>query len=183
MIDNFNHLSKIGRRRKVALQILVDVILIVTSFILAMLIRLENLEFFLNPNVWWPFSIATATLIGFFFRLGLYRALMRFVTGMILVSVVKGSVVFAFAMFAINGISNAGIPRSVPFISAILIFLSIGGFRFLIREVFRKPIQRNKRSVIIYGAGGLVENFSAHSFTVATTCQLLLLTMILRFKG
>lgn len=153
MIDHFRRLSALSRRRKMALQLIVDAGLIIFCFLAAMAIRLESLEFISNLKIWLPVLIASAVTIGTFGFIGLYRTLVRFVTGKILISIAKGVLVFAVTLFVGNSLLASGIPRSVPIIAGILLFLAVGGLRFTVRQLFRKPMQVSKRPVVIYGAG------------------------------
>lgn len=153
MINDFRRLSTIGRRQKIALQLLADAGLILFCFVAAMTIRLESTAFFSNLRIWVPACIAAAAAIGTFGLSGLYRTLVRFVTGKVLTCIAKGALVFALVLLLASSILEAGVPRSVPIISGILLFLSIGGLRFLVRHIFRRPLHVNKRAVVIYGAG------------------------------
>ncbi|WP_291133857.1 nucleoside-diphosphate sugar epimerase/dehydratase [Erythrobacter sp.] len=136
-----------------ALQLIADAGLIIFCFLAAMAIRLESLEFIFNLKIWLPVLIASAVTIGTFGITGLYRTLVRFVTGKILISIAEGVLVFAVTLFVGNSLLASGIPRSVPIIAGILVFLAVGGLRFAVRQVFRKPMQVSKRPVVIYGAG------------------------------
>ncbi|MBX7460391.1 polysaccharide biosynthesis protein [Qipengyuania huizhouensis] len=153
MIEQLRLLSTLSRRQKVALQIVVDTGLILFCFLAAMAIRLESFEFLYNLKIWLPVSISAGVAIGAFWLAGLYRTLVRFVTGKILTSIAKGVLVFAITLFVTNSLLTSGIPRSVPIISGLLLLLAIGGLRFAVRQVFRKPMQVTKRPVVIYGAG------------------------------
>ena len=134
-------------------QLVADAGLMVLCFLAAMTIRLESLEYLYNLKIWLPVSIAAAVTVGALWLARLYRTLVRFVTGKIMVSIAKGVLVFATTLFVSNSLLASGIPRSVPIISGILLFLALGGIRFAIRQLFRKPMQVSKRPVIIYGAG------------------------------
>lgn len=153
MIRYIAFLASLSRSTKVAIQLVVDGAVMGLCFLAAMAIRLESLEFLDNTEIWGPAIIAiTATLISLYY-LELYRSLVRFVTGQILKSIAKGVAAFAVTLFASNALLDVGVPRSVPIISAILLFTTIGGLRFFVRQLFRHPLQVTKRSVVIYGAG------------------------------
>lgn len=153
MIRYIAFIASLSRSTKVAIQLVIDSAVIVLCFLTAMAIRLESLEFLDNTEIWGPAIIAiTATLISLHY-LQLYRSLVRFVTGQILKSIATGGAAFAITLFASNALLNVGVPRSVPIISAILLFTTIGGLRFFVRQLFRHPLQVTKRSVVIYGAG------------------------------
>ena len=147
------YLSRLSRPTKVAVQLLVDSALIVLSFIGAMLFRLESAAFLERPAVWATLFAATIVTLLTFQVLGLYRALVRFVTGKILITIGKAALVAAVALYAAGLVFEARIPRSVPIIFAVFVFLAVGGMRFGARTFFRNPDRLLKRPVIIYGAG------------------------------
>lgn len=148
-----NYLSKLSRRSKVALQIGTDAVLVVLSFLAAMLFRLESTAYFAKPSVWAALAVCVVMTLIVFRGLGLYRVLVRYITGKILVTVAKGALVAAVSIYLAGLAFEADLPRSVPIIFAIFVFLSVGGLRFVARAFFRTPDQLHKRPVIIYGAG------------------------------
>lgn len=153
MFNRLGRLTALSRRQKVSLQLGIDAGLILLCFMAAMTIRLESLEYLDDFTIWLPVSISAAVAIGTLWLTGLYRSLVRFVTGKILTSVGKGVLAFAIALFVSSSLLASGVPRSVPIISGLLLFFAIGGVRFLLRQFFRKPLQITKRPVVIYGAG------------------------------
>jgi FlaA1/EpsC-like NDP-sugar epimerase len=153
MRNSIERFSILSRRNKIALQLGLDTILIAISFLGTMMLRLESLDFTGQPDIWRALiSSIIATLLAFW-SLGLYRVVVRFITGKILVTVATGALVAATSLYAAGSIFNASLPRSVPIIYAVFAFLSVGGLRFAARTYFRNPNHLNKRPVIIYGAG------------------------------
>lgn len=148
-----NYLSQLSRPKKILVQVITDFVLIVLSFVAAMMFRLESIAFLQTPAIWTSVLIASAVTLLAFNLLGVYRALVRFVTGKILITIGKGALIAGIALYLAGLAFGAGIPRSVPIIFAILVVLSVGGLRFLMRTFFRNPKQLYKRPVIIYGAG------------------------------
>lgn len=146
-------LARLERRSKVALQVLLDAALVALSFVGAMLCRLETAAFMGKAEVWTALLATVIVTLSAFRLLGLYHALVRFITGRFLVSVGKGAIVAAVTLYLSGQVFHAGLPRSLPFIFAIFVFLSVGGLRFIARTFFRNPNTLNKRPVIIYGAG------------------------------
>ena len=153
MLSYFSRLSSLGRRKKIAIQIFVDTALVVVCFLAAMVIRLESLNFLTDPKIWPPVLISAIIAITKLWFDGLYRALVRFVTGKVLTAILQGVASFSIALFITSNILSAGIPRSVPVISGILLFLTISSLRFGARHLFRTPMQVSKKPVVIYGAG------------------------------
>lgn len=146
-------LARLNRRPKIMLQLLFDAALIALSFFVAMFFRLESIAFLRKHEVWTTLIIAIVAGLVAFHWFGLYRALVRFITEQVLYAVAKGAISAAVALYLFGLAFNAGLPRSVPFIFAILIFLSVGGLRFIARRFFRNPSKLNKQPVIIYGVG------------------------------
>lgn len=147
------YLSTMQRRKKIALQVVLDAVLVTTSFFAAMFLRLENIAFLGNSKVWGAMGVALVAALLAFGMLGLYRALVRHITEKILIAVGLGAVIAAFVLYTAGLVIGAGLPRSVPIIFAVFIFLSVGGLRFSARMLFRRPKRHNKKPVIIYGAG------------------------------
>ena len=154
MIQKFSdYFSKLNRQKKNTLQITLDVVLLITSFLGAIFVRLESLDSVGQLPLWGAFSSAILATLLVFWRLGLYQVVIRSLTGKVLVLIGKGVVVAGISLYAAGLFFDANLPRSVPFIFAVLAFLSIGGLRFAARKYFRNPNNLNKRPIIIYGAG------------------------------
>lgn len=153
MAKLIEQLSALPRKKKVAIQIVVDAALIVFSFVTAMFIRLEHFEFFQNEKMWLPLACATIAALITFRLTGLYTSLIRFVTARILTSIAKGAAAFAAVILLLNLLTTAGLPRSVPIMMMGLLLLTVGGARFVMRELIQFPLQSGSRTVVIYGAG------------------------------
>ncbi|TVP42638.1 MAG: polysaccharide biosynthesis protein, partial [Halomonas sp.] len=66
------------RRRKQLIQLFVDTFLIVASFFLAMLLRLDSLAFLSDDSVWLALPVMVPVSLFIFMRLGFYRSIVRF---------------------------------------------------------------------------------------------------------
>ena len=153
MTKYVHYLSALSRPTKVVVQLAADCVLVVMAFMFSMLFRLESATFLQLPANWVAVFVATVvTLLSFHF-LGVYRALVRFVTGKILITIGKGAVIGAVSLFLAGLAFGAGIPRSVPIIFVLFVILLVGGLRFVVRTFFRNPVYLHKKPVIIYGAG------------------------------
>lgn len=147
------YLSALSRPTKVAVQLTADCVLVIMSFVGAMLFRLESAAFLEIPANWVAVFVATVmTLLSFHF-LGVYRVLVRFVTGKILIAIGKGALISAVSLYLTGLAFGAGIPRSVPIIFGLFLIFLVGGLRFVVRTFFRNPAHLHKMPVIIYGAG------------------------------
>lgn len=88
-----------------------------------------------------------------FIRQGLYRALINHMGHHAVWDLVRAvtysASVFGAALFFIN----ADIPRSAPLVFWLLLFVTTGGVRMLLRAWYQLSIRRDGKRVIIYGAG------------------------------
>lgn len=153
MSNYIKFLATLNRRTKIALQVCMDAVLIISSFLATLVFRLENTDLLAQPNVRQAILTAVIVTLGALSFFGLYHAMVRFITGKILFIVGKGAVIGAITLYGVGLAFDAGLPRSIPFIFALFVFLSVGGLRFMARTVFRTPDHSNRRPVIIYGAG------------------------------
>ncbi|WP_297758841.1 nucleoside-diphosphate sugar epimerase/dehydratase [uncultured Shimia sp.] len=118
-----------------------------------MTLRLESVQFLLDVNVIGTAFLTAILTVWVFWLLGLYRNLVRCVTGGVLLTVGKGALISLLLLYASSFLLDVGLPRSVPLLHAVLVFLTVGGLRFFARQVFRTYDQVGKRPVIIFGAG------------------------------
>ncbi|RYD68094.1 MAG: polysaccharide biosynthesis protein, partial [Verrucomicrobiaceae bacterium] len=116
-------------------------------------VELESVAFVLQPEIWSALFTASVIALLTLNHLSLYRVLVRFLTGKVLIPVGKGALVAAVVLYFSGLVFEAGIPRSVPIIFGLFVFLSLCGIRFIARTLFRNPAQLVKRPVIIFGAG------------------------------
>lgn len=148
-----DRLLGLPRTRKRALQLAADALLIVLSFVAAMWLRLEHLAFIASPEIWLAFLPTLPFTLMVFWWVGLYRSVLRFITGQALVAIGTGVLVAAVTLALSAAALSVPIPGSVPIIFALLLFCAAGGARFAIRSLIRKPATIKRQPVIIYGAG------------------------------
>lgn len=146
-------LRSLSRNQKIALQVIVDVGLMVFSYVVAMCLRLESLQFLLDPMAYVPLLITVPLTLAAFFVFGLYRTVIRHLSSDVLVAIGTGAVVSTFALEMSSVLVSAPIPLSVPFIYLSWLFLSIASARFLARRFLRYPLSQSRKRVVIYGAG------------------------------
>ncbi|QJQ93997.1 MULTISPECIES: nucleoside-diphosphate sugar epimerase/dehydratase [Halomonadaceae] len=146
-------LFSLPRQRKQIIQLLADSLLIVLSLFMAMLLRLDSVSFLSDPGVWTVLPVMVPVSLYIFIRLGFYRAIIRYM-GLKAVQAVLGGVLgSALTLALISFLFDLPIPRSVPFIYAMLALITIGGARLALRLLYQHGQQRLKTRVLIYGAG------------------------------
>ncbi len=161
MFDLLQPLFRLSRRRKRLIQILVDCVLITVSFLAAMLLRLEEWHRLIEPETWAALLILIPLSLVIFIRLGFYRAVIRYMGAKAIRAVLVGVGVSALSLPLASYLFHLGVPRSVPFIYALLALLTIGGARFALRAVYLRSQVMHKPRVVIYGAGAAGRQLAA----------------------
>ncbi len=146
-------LLSLSRPQKRLLQVAADCVLLVGSFILAMGLRYDSFFFLSDPRIWVAIGLTLPVTIFLFAITGFYRAVIRYISSRAFITIARGIAVSAVFLFFISQLFTLAVPRSVPGIYAMLALISVGGLRFLLRELFRRELRRGLRPVLIYGAG------------------------------
>ena len=144
---------RLERHQKRLLQVLVDVALIFVCFVLAMGLRLDGWQFLEQDHVWDVLFIVTPLTLLVFVRVGLYRAIIRFISARVIKVIILTVGLSGGIMYVSNLALGHLIPRSVPFIYAVLLFCAIAGTRFAVRAATNAMLAEPSGKVIIYGAG------------------------------
>ena len=121
--------------------------------------------FALRFSEWWPEKELTNAWPLFIFvplfgvlafaRLGLYRAVIRFVNLRLMATVAIGVLIVVAGAYIFRAIvSIHDIPRSIPIIFGLSAWLYIGGSRLLVRSYYHWITSKERtHRVLIYGAG------------------------------
>jgi FlaA1/EpsC-like NDP-sugar epimerase len=149
----FNLLVNLSRPQKRVVSLLVDCTFITVAFWLALLLRLDSIQVFNNIHNWVLLSALLLLSLLSFVKLGLYRAVLRYMNTQAMWAVLAGVVFSTLYLVAFSFFLNSAIPRTVPIIYASFCILFVGGARLTVRAVVGRVTMRKKESVIIYGAG------------------------------
>lgn len=88
-----------------------------------------------------------------FLRMGLYRAIIRFMGQQAIWSIIQSVSYSTLAMGAAVFFTQADVPRSMPFVYWALAMCSIGGTRLIVRASYQAQLRSSTKNVLIYGAG------------------------------
>ena len=106
------------------------------------------------PNMaYWVMLLTASASIFVFIRLGLYRAVVRYMTGKAFSTLALGISLSALVLATSSFLLNANLPRSSVIIYWFTAFTLLGLPRLFIRSVVAQLNSDKKESVIIYGAG------------------------------
>lgn len=146
---------RLPRRQKQFLAIAADCLLLVLAFMSAVVLRFETFSPPLGAYLWIA-PLAPLLAIPLFIRIGLYRAVIRFMEDRVVYVVLAGVSLSVLGLTALLFLFHVqGISRGVLVIYWLLAVLYVGASRFLARSLFVGVERRHGggRRVAIYGAG------------------------------
>lgn len=160
----------LSRRKKALILVGVDFVFAVLALWSAFSLRL-GVFYVPTGIVWFFYGIAPTLAVIIFTRLGLYRAIIRYIEVRALWTIIQAvtiyAFVFGFVFFSPFVLYEAGIknlPRTVPLLNWLIMMLLVGSSRFFARwwlgDIYlpvaggrNSSADFRKRSVLIYGAG------------------------------
>ena len=92
------YIWSLPRVQKRLISLVIDSILIVSAFFLAMWVRLGSVDFTLASNVFFTLLGTLVVTLAVFTKLGLYRAVLRYLTFHALTVVVFGALISALSI-------------------------------------------------------------------------------------
>ena len=153
------HFLNLSRFKKQLIMLFADVVMLVFALWASFSMRL-GLFYIPTETVSLLFIVTPFIAIPIFIRLGLYRAIVRYIGFKALGTIIKAVSLYAVIWSALLFISGiAGVPRSVIFINWLAAILLIGGSRMVVRwwfagiEITGPLHEKNKKNIVIYGAG------------------------------
>jgi FlaA1/EpsC-like NDP-sugar epimerase len=154
-IERFaNRLAHLPRSQKRLLMLAADVVGLPLVLWTALTLRFGTVHHYIAGTEW-IYAIAVFTSVPVFVRLGLYRAVIRFLGPKAIFAVLSG---VTCSVVLLTAILLVWPHRSVP-VSTIPIYwafalLFVGGSRFIVRGLLNFRWSNGTQRVVIYGAGG-----------------------------
>ncbi|ATD23437.1 TPA: polysaccharide biosynthesis protein [Vibrio cholerae] len=148
-----NFIWNLSRVNKRIISVLVDAFFIIFSFYSAYWVRVGNVEIIHSDSI--PYLLATVIVVTIlsFTRLGLYRAILRYLTFHALAVVSVGTLISAASVAIAAFYFDAPVPRSLPIIYGTFLCLLCGGSRLIVRVLVSGLNGKGRKVVLIYGAG------------------------------
>lgn len=153
---------RLSRNSKRAIMVTADLVMIPLVLYVAISLRFGNLNH-LAATGWWPYAAVLATL-PLFVKLGLYRAIVRYIGGKAIRAVVIGVTLSAAFMLLVDLLlANRSLPLTAVAIYWALALVYVAGSRAIAREMlfFYDLKLRQPEKVVIYGAGKAGAQLSA----------------------
>ena len=143
----------LSRPAKRIIQILSDCALIALCFWIAMALSLNGIFTEIKPKSWLTLAAVIPPTVLIFVRLGLYRAVVRYMAEQAVFVIILGSALSSAIMFTTSQYFALEVPRSVPGIYFPLLVLAAGGTRLIMRTMYSISEDSDRKPVVIYGAG------------------------------
>ncbi|BAJ01467.1 polysaccharide biosynthesis protein [Shewanella violacea DSS12] len=131
----------------------IDAVCLAFSFWLAVMVRTDTTDSITNTGYWFLIALVSPISILAFTKLGLYRAVLRYLSLQALTAIFIGVLISTVSLVFISYLADLGLPRTVPIIYAAFALVLIGGSRGIIRAVVGSGMKKEGEPVIIYGAG------------------------------
>ncbi|MFV7706693.1 polysaccharide biosynthesis protein [Shewanella algae] len=149
----FQFLFSLKRPHKRIVSVAVDSVFLILAFWFALLVRLDSVAAVSKGEYWLLIVLVCPVSILAFIRLGLYRAVLRYLGSQAMMAIVAGVILSTLAMVTLAYFLSVDLPRTVPFIYASFALVFVGGARALMRSMVVSGLNRRGEPVIIYGAG------------------------------
>ncbi|EPE2652135.1 polysaccharide biosynthesis protein [Vibrio fluvialis] len=148
-----NFIWSLSRMNKRIVSVLVDTFFIIFSFYGAYWVRIGNVQFIQSETISYLLGSVVIVTLFTFARLGLYRAILRYLTFHALAVVSVGTLISTASVAIAAFYFNAPVPRSLPIIYGTFLCLLCGGSRLIVRVLVSGLNGKGRKVVLIYGAG------------------------------
>tara|TARA_B110000008_G_scaffold279902_1_gene329475 strand:+ start:3740 stop:5641 length:1902 start_codon:yes stop_codon:yes gene_type:complete len=150
-------ITKLNRKSKQFILIVVDSIAIFFALVFSFSLRLDEI-FWPSGELFWLIIASPLIAIPIFYSFGMYQSIIRFIGLDAFWNTIKAVSSYSFAFGALVYLTSIyGIPRSVVIINWGISLILINALRFFARWVLKDAHSNNKNlkkiKVLIYGAG------------------------------
>ena len=148
-----NFLFRAPRPVKRLISVFADLLFVGLAFWAALLVRLDTSSVFSNQQYWLLLFSLIPISLAINVRLGLYRAVIRFLSSKAAASISLAVLLSTFSLILLSFYLHVSVPRTVPVVFAAFLMILVAGSRFFVRTVLANTPNKSKEMVIIYGAG------------------------------
>lgn len=146
------YILSLPRNIKRVISVIIDLCFIIVSYFLSMGIRLNFHEEIYKVYNWYVVLLVSVLSLIIFVRLGLYRAVLRFITIKFTQVAIIGTALSTGALLLTTFALQFSLPRTVLFLYFVFLSIFVIYTRFLWRALLTYD-RHDKTKVIIYGAG------------------------------
>ena len=146
-------LIELPRNIKQTLLLVLDMVFVGVGIWSAIALRYGHTDFFFGPVEIACIVVTSLVSAVIFLRLGLYRAVIRFMGQQAIWAVIRGVSYSTIVLGALIFFTQAQVPRSLPIIYWGIALFLVGGSRLVVRAYYQGKLYSTSEKVIIYGAG------------------------------
>lgn len=146
-------LLSIPRHWKQSVLLGLDLCFIPSAVALSVVIRWGGWDYPLETTDFLATMMTMVISAAVFLKIGLYRAIIRFMGQQAIVTVIKGVTISAIILAISAFLFRSNIPRSTPLVYWGVALIMIGGSRLLIRAFYHGVLRKSGDKIAIYGAG------------------------------
>lgn len=150
---NLETLIALPRNIKKICFLIHDFLMIFIAFWFTQSLKADYSDEWFDFANWQSFLLTALLTITLFIRMGLYRAVTRFVSFRILTTALAGSLASAVLFFLNTLIFEERLRLALPIVYFLLLFVSVTGSRMVLRGLLSEHPKKQMIPVIIYGAG------------------------------
>ena len=150
---NLETLLSLPRNVKKTFFVIHDVLMIFIAFWFAQSLRVQYSDEWTSMANWLAFGSTAFLTIALFVRLGLYRAVTRFVSTRVLTAAAFGSLISAVLFCLTTLVFERKLHLALPVVYFLLLVVCITSSRMILRAILTDRHKKQMVPVIIYGAG------------------------------
>ena len=150
---NLDSLLALPRNIKKIIFVIHDVAVIFVAFWFAQNLKASYSQEWSSPANWLAFAATAVLTILVFTRLGLYRAVTRYVSTKVLTTTVLGSAISGVLFFLSVLLFEQRLRLALPVAYFLMLVVLISGSRIILRTMLTNRHRKQMIPVIIYGAG------------------------------
>lgn len=150
---NLETLIALPRNIKKICFLIHDFLMIFIAFWFTQSLKADYSDEWFDFANWQSFLLTALLTITLFIRMGLYRAVTRFVSFHVLTTAFAGSLASAVLFFLNTLIFEERLRLALPIVYFLLLFVSVTGSRMVLRGLLSDHQKKTHDPVIIYGAG------------------------------
>ncbi|MFT5710448.1 MAG: FlaA1/EpsC-like NDP-sugar epimerase [Halioglobus sp.] len=151
--DALEKLIELPRNIKQTFLLLMDMVFVAGAMWGAVVLRLQDTNFHLGATEVFCAVLTILFSAIIFLRLGLYRAVIRFMGQQAIWAVITAASYSTLILGSLIFFSQAEVPRSMPFFYWTISLVLIGGTRLAVRAYYQAKLRSMSEKIIIYGAG------------------------------
>ena len=154
-MQRLNFIWQLSRVKKRVISVTIDILLILFALHIALWTRLGDFQILSDGESLLLLGLTVIMTVLIFTKIGLYRAVLRYLTFQALFVVTTGALLSAVSLAVFAYYLQQPIPRTVPIIYCAYLALLCGGSRLVVRNLVAttSPLKDSREEVMIYGAG------------------------------